>query len=224
MLSSNAQKKPPPQAPKPTPDEKAAIQRFVALRDRIHEGPFYTILGDGKTTGVKRKHDEPRFVDRALFNPFTDNQTWSSKYLKVRRRIPKLNSRPYVRDLFAPELRDLLESATALQPDGARPAKRQTLKVAKVTATTRIERFFQDQEVRAQEEAELAAAEVDADEEDEDEYADPRPEAVAEDDDLSAASTDSEDSDDDYNAELYFDNGDDEWGAEDPGLGDDTYE
>ena len=79
----------------PTDDERATLNHFMAVRDRIHEGPFYTILNDGYRTGMKRKANETAPTEDTLFNPFTDNQTYSAKYMKVRRRIPKLDSRPY---------------------------------------------------------------------------------------------------------------------------------
>ena len=89
------QKREPPQPAKPTPDEEAALQHYLTLRDRIHEGPFYTLLNDGMKTGLKRKANEPAPTEAQMFNPFTDNQTYSSKYLKVRRKLPKLDTRPY---------------------------------------------------------------------------------------------------------------------------------
>jgi DNA-directed RNA polymerase III subunit RPC7 len=85
----------PPQAPPPTAHEKGLIAHYLAVRDRIHEGPFYTILNDGMKNGLKRKASEPAPTEASLFNPFTDNQTYSAKYLKVRRRLPKLDARPY---------------------------------------------------------------------------------------------------------------------------------
>jgi DNA-directed RNA polymerase III subunit RPC7 len=89
------QEAPPPQAPPPTFHENAIIAHCLAVRDRIHEGPFYTILNDGMKNGLKRKASEPAPTEASLFNPFTDNQTYSAKYLKVRRRLPKLDARPY---------------------------------------------------------------------------------------------------------------------------------
>jgi len=71
------------------------VRHFLQVRDRIHEGPFYTILNDGMKNGLKRKASEPAPTEASLFNPFTDNQTYSAKYLKVRRRLPKLDERPY---------------------------------------------------------------------------------------------------------------------------------
>jgi DNA-directed RNA polymerase III subunit RPC7 len=89
------QEAPPPQAPEPTAHEKGIIAHYLAVRDRIHEGPFYTILNDGMKNGLKRKVNELAPTEASLFNPFTDNQTYSAKYLKVRRRLPKLDARPY---------------------------------------------------------------------------------------------------------------------------------
>lgn len=71
------------------------VNHYLAVRDRIHDGPFYTILGDGMKTGKKRRANDPAPTETSLFNPFTDNQTYTSKYMKVRRRIPKLDMRPY---------------------------------------------------------------------------------------------------------------------------------
>ncbi len=92
---SHAQEAPPPQAPPPTDDELGMVKHHLAVRDRIHEGPFYTILNDGMKNGLKRKANEPAPTEASLFDPFTGNQTYSAKYLKVRRRLPKLDARPY---------------------------------------------------------------------------------------------------------------------------------
>jgi DNA-directed RNA polymerase III subunit RPC7 len=94
-LIRTAQDAPPPQAPPPTEDESATVQHYLAVRDRIHEGPFYTILNDGMKNGMKRKANQPAPTEASLFNPFADNLTYTSKYSKVRRRIPKLDARPY---------------------------------------------------------------------------------------------------------------------------------
>lgn len=70
------------------------VQHFLAIRDRIHEGPFYTVLNDGMKSGLKRKN-QPAPTEATLFNPFSDNQTYSSRYLKVYRKLPDLGARPY---------------------------------------------------------------------------------------------------------------------------------
>ncbi|KAF2852204.1 hypothetical protein T440DRAFT_446736 [Plenodomus tracheiphilus IPT5] len=199
---------PPPQAPPPTTDEIAMVQHHLAVRDRIHEGPFYTILNDGMKNGLKRKASEHAPTEASLFNPFTDNQTYSAKYLKVRRRLPKLDARPYVTDMFPAELRPVLGGTKA---DGSTPKKRRTLGVTKVNAVSQIERLIKSEQNRTNEAEARAEDELDEDAEEEEEEADDdKPDAVDEEDNWSAASTDSEESDDDYNAEQYFDNGDDD--------------
>ncbi|KAF1836958.1 hypothetical protein BDW02DRAFT_566549, partial [Decorospora gaudefroyi] len=199
---------PPPQAPPSTDNEIRIVKHHLGVRDRIHEGPFYTILNDGMKNGLKRKANEPAPTEASLFDPFTGNQTYSAKYLKVRRRLPKLDARPYVVDLFPAELRPVLDGTRA---DGHNAKKRRTLGVTKVNAVSQIERLIKSEQERTNE-AE-ARAEEEADEDAEEEEEDPdeeKPDAAEEEDNWSAASTDSEESDDDYNAEQYFDNGEDD--------------
>lgn len=76
----------------PTPltkEERAHIARFRALRDRIHEGPLYTVLGDNARVG---KSTTPA---AAQYDPFEGMPTYSQKYTKRRRKLPKLDTRPY---------------------------------------------------------------------------------------------------------------------------------
>ncbi|KAF1842065.1 uncharacterized protein K460DRAFT_370064 [Cucurbitaria berberidis CBS 394.84] len=202
------QEAPPPQAPPPTADEASMVQHYLAVRDRIHEGPFYTILNDGMKNGLKRKANEHAPTETSLFNPFTDNQTFSAKYLKVRRRLPTLDARPYVTDLFPTELRSILDGARG---DGNPSRKRRTLGVTKVNAVSQIERLIKSEQNRTIEAEARADEDPDEDADEEElEADDDKPDAVDEEDNWSAASTDSEESDDDYNAEQYFDNGEDD--------------
>ncbi|KAL5117527.1 DNA-directed RNA polymerase III subunit C31 [Pleosporales sp. CAS-2024a] len=199
---------PPPQAPPPTAHEHGMVAHYLAVRDRIHEGPFYTILNDGMKSGLKRRANEPAPTEASLFNPFTDNQTYSAKYLKVRRRLPKLDARPYVTDLFPAELQPILQGTRG---PGHASKKRRTLGVTKVNAVSQIERMIRA-EVDRTNDAEAKADEDDDDDADDDE-ADADDDKLDDDDDAdnwSAKSTDSEESDDDYNAEQYFDNGEDD--------------
>jgi DNA-directed RNA polymerase III subunit RPC7 len=95
IVLRHQQVQPPPQAPQATEDEVKSVKYYLAIRDRIHNGPFYTLLNDGMRNGLKRKAHDPAPTEAQLFNPFTDNETYTSKYHKVRRRLPKLDSRPY---------------------------------------------------------------------------------------------------------------------------------
>ncbi|KAF2177757.1 hypothetical protein K469DRAFT_696378 [Zopfia rhizophila CBS 207.26] len=200
-------KQPPPRQPPPTDDEKILCQRYRALRDRIHDGPLYTVLGDGIKAGEKRKADGPPPTAEALFDPFTGTETYSAKYRKVRRRMPKLDTRPYGDGILEPAAK-----------------KQKVLQISKATAMTKLERLqveIENQEAQRQEDE---RAEEEAAEEAEDEDEEDKPDAVEEDDNWSAVSSDSEDADDDYNAEQYFDNGEDDYGIEDGGHDDNYYE
>lgn len=79
---------PPP--PKPlTRTERLQVAHYRSFRDRIHEGPLYSVLGDNVRVG---KHGASA---AAQFDPFEGMPTYSMKYKKKRRRLPKLDTRPY---------------------------------------------------------------------------------------------------------------------------------
>ena len=89
---------PPPQPPPLTPDELASVRAYIALRDRIHEGPLYTVLNDGYQAGggLKRKAINISTCEAdAIIDPFSATETYSSHFYKKRRTLPKLNTRPY---------------------------------------------------------------------------------------------------------------------------------
>ncbi|KAF2267970.1 hypothetical protein CC78DRAFT_530386 [Lojkania enalia] len=206
------QKMPPPQAPPPNPEEKALLQYHLTVRDRIHEGPFYTVLSDGMQNGMKRKANDPAPTEAMLFNPFTDNQTYSSRYLKVYRKLPRLDTRHYILDLFPPELQSLLGHGIKREngelDSGRLTKKRKIVQVTKGSFMTRIERYMQEEDARREAEGDEEEEQEEVEEEEAED--DDKPDQIDEDDDWSAVSSDSEDADDDYNAEQYFDNGEDD--------------
>lgn len=112
-----------------------------------------------------------------------------------------------VTELFPAELRPTLDGKRG---DGNVSTKRRTLGVTKVNAVSQIERMIKFEEGRTNEAEARAEEEDDEEEEEEAEQDDDKPDAIDEDDQFSAASSDSEESDDDYNAEQYFDNGEDD--------------
>ena len=79
--------------PKPlTKDERIQVAQFRSLRHRIHDGPFYTVLGDNVRVG---KAGEKGKNIAAHFDPFEGMPTYSQRYTRKKRRIPKLDHRPY---------------------------------------------------------------------------------------------------------------------------------
>ena len=65
-----------------TRTERLHVARYRAFRDRVHEGPLYTVLGDHHRVG--RRADA-----------FDGMPTYTQKYRKKIRRLPKLDTRPY---------------------------------------------------------------------------------------------------------------------------------
>lgn len=79
--------------PKPlTENEKIQIARYRSLRESIHNGPLYTILGENvRVTKPGERPNKPA----ASFNAFEGMPKYSHRYTKKRRMIPKLDTRPY---------------------------------------------------------------------------------------------------------------------------------
>ncbi|TGZ83273.1 hypothetical protein EX30DRAFT_339476 [Ascodesmis nigricans] len=82
-----------PPCPQPTQtplskEERATISRFRSHREKIRNGPMYTVMA--------RK--------RGQSDPFTDISRYSARYLRQTRRTPKLDARPYVYEFFPVEL------------------------------------------------------------------------------------------------------------------------
>ena len=76
--------------PKPlSKDEKARVAHFRAFRRSIHDGPLYTVRDDSARV------TKPKMSAAAQFDPFEGMPTYSQKYMKRRRKLPKLNTRSY---------------------------------------------------------------------------------------------------------------------------------
>ncbi|KAK8201136.1 DNA-directed RNA polymerase III, subunit Rpc31 [Phyllosticta paracitricarpa] len=187
----------PPMAPPPRRNEKAAVARYRALRERIHEGPLYTVLGD---TSRVTKNRGTQTTDQS--NPFESMPTYTQKYKKQRRTIPRLDTRPYVESFFPTELWATLDP---LKKDGANAEarkKRKKLQVALSTKLSRLEQLEEDGSF--------------GHDDDEDMDKDDDEDKVEEEQDVDFE--EDEEDNDDYNAEQYFENGeDDDYGGDDPG-------
>lgn len=113
-----------------------------------------------------------------------------------------------VTDLFPTELRPIL--TTSPNPLHPSSKKRRTLGVSKINAVSQIERMIKAEQDRSAAGADEDGGDEDDEEADGGEDEDKEGAEDEEEDDFSAASSDSEESDDDYNAEQYFDNGEDD--------------
>ncbi|KAL2825663.1 DNA-directed RNA polymerase III, subunit Rpc31 [Aspergillus cavernicola] len=183
--------------------EQVQVNLYRTLRERFHDGPYYAILGvssgpNGYTGSAK-----------ANFDPFNGMPSYSGKYQKKKRLIPRVQGRPYVMKFFPRELWSTIQPN--FKPDAGLDGWMPQ------TFQSGIKRGFEEDEEdeeslkrrRQADEEEGGEMEANVLEEDEDQE-----EEIVDDD--------FEDDDDemggDYNAEQYFDGGDDEYG--DDGFGD----
>ncbi|KAL8944125.1 MAG: hypothetical protein Q9216_000630 [Gyalolechia sp. 2 TL-2023] len=192
---------------KPTPPaplsgaEKAQVAAFLSLRARFHEGPFYTTLDNDARVGKSKTIK----ASAATFDPFEGMPTYSQKYMKKRRRLPKLSARPYEADpnhsvlkYFPKELWPTLDpknhkassSTTSTTLNGARKKVSNTAKRKDAPETT---------------------AEVSGDE-DEGPTVERDPDEEAMDEPMDDNFDDDDDDGGDYNAEQYFDDGGEDLG------------
>ncbi|KAL4919478.1 DNA-directed RNA polymerase III, subunit Rpc31 [Aspergillus aurantiobrunneus] len=189
--------------------EQLQVDLYRTLRERFHDGPYYSILGASSGTGFTAN-------SKANFDPFNGMPSYSGKYQKKKRLVPKLQGRPYVMKFFPREL------WTTIQPnykpdgllDGYIP---QTLHTGTKRgfeddeeddeALKRQRRLMHGDEDEGGENEDVEGDILEADEDQEEE------EIV--DDDFEE---DEDEMGGDYNAEQYFDGGDDEYG--DDGFGD----
>ncbi|KAG2412790.1 hypothetical protein HFD88_010347 [Aspergillus terreus] len=196
-----------PRARPLTAREQIQVDLYRQLRERFHDGPYYSVL---KSDSSSAKKDSSA---RAEFDPFHGMPSYSGRYQKKRRAAPNLKGRPYVMKFFPRD--DLWRT---IQPS-YKPGSTLDGFVAQGPRTGVKRGFELDDDEDEEEDAKRARG--DGDEDDAEGAAD---DALDGDDDQEEEIVDDdfEDDDDemggDYNAEQYFDGGEDEFG--DDGFGD----
>ncbi|KAE8150009.1 DNA-directed RNA polymerase III, subunit Rpc31 [Aspergillus avenaceus] len=199
-----------PRARALTTREQTQVDLYRALRERFHDGPYYSVLDPGSSA---KKAGEKVKASRVHFDPFHGMPSYSGKYQKKKRGIPRLLGRPYVMKYFP---RDDLWGV--IQPS-YKPGTAVDGYVARMARPTFKRGFEEDEE---EEEEDLGKRRKTGDEDDEGVDNDDLLEGEEEQDEEEIIDDDfSEDDDEmggDYNAEQYFDGGDDEYG--DDGFGD----
>ncbi|KAF8434643.1 DNA-directed RNA polymerase III, subunit Rpc31 [Terfezia claveryi] len=188
---------PPPVQTALSKEERIYIARFREFRDKVSNGPFFTVMAK----------------KRGLENPFEEIERFSRKYERKRRKVPKLDARPYVFEFFPPELHTTLDPNHTVSTDAKSKVTTKRLHFSSLEAfnddSTADPLLNEDEEdegrVKEGEGEDDAGAKGDDEEEEEEE----------EDEDQFQ-----DDMEGDYNAEQYFDSGEGEgWG--DDGGGDD---
>jgi DNA-directed RNA polymerase III subunit RPC7 len=232
--------------------EKRATKHFLLLRHQIHASPLYTskrtLLLDPtaprKMYGQEQRNALYGTKTKASLDPFTSMPAYSQRYAREERGLPDWLRRPICRELFPDELLDTVDAtpAQAAAQDSNGPRKKRKLELSRVDALPSAEVAFG----MVEDDAQLAEAEGDIFDEDGlldtpaggksaleklDALKDEEVEEGAEIDEEEAVEEEEEDEayDDedagDYDAENYFDNGDemgDDYGDGD-GDGEGTY-
>ncbi|KAI9793657.1 MAG: hypothetical protein M1816_007552 [Peltula sp. TS41687] len=152
--------------PKPTPlsrTERLQVGRYRAFRDRVHEGPLYTVLGDNHRVAKQgSSHGGSNNNSALLVDPFEGMPTYSQKYRKKTRRLPRLDTRPYVMEFFPKELWSTLDPdyekqhGTATTTTTTTVGRNQTTKkkILKLSRPDDLERDLLDEDFREDEDVE----------------------------------------------------------------------
>ncbi|KAL5342898.1 DNA-directed RNA polymerase III, subunit Rpc31 [Aspergillus crustosus] len=187
--------------------EQVQVDFYRALRERFHDGPYYSILGvNSGTNGYTASSS-------ANFDPFNGMPSYSGKYQKKKRLMPRVQGRPYVMKFFPRDLWTTIQPN--YKPDGVLDG------YIPQTLQSGVKRGFEDED---DDEAVKKRRQVDDDEGEGGEGAELEVENLDADEDAEEEIVDDDFEDDedemggDYNAEQYFDGGDDEYG--DDGFGD----
>lgn len=75
-----------PWARKLSDKEKSEVDHYRRLRERNHNGPFYSVLDSASSSAKKGT------AARANFDPFTGMPSYSGKYQKKHRTMPKIDA------------------------------------------------------------------------------------------------------------------------------------
>lgn len=226
--------------PKPlTNSEKAAVSAQLSFRTRCREGPLFTVYDQSLRLVDYGKNVKREEVKKRAFNPFEDQDRWSSRHVKKRRTEPDLEARGsygWHLNMFPEELWGVLdpaqkmpnwenvaEDSTAMASLGRAKTKKKKRRASDLDPLAeavggdedsdedildRSRRKKRKKEAKALGERSGMEAEDDLErEQDEDDEDGEDGEADAEDSELEE---DSDDENDDYNAENYFDAGDDD--------------
>lgn len=74
-----------PLARKIAPKEQSEVDYYRRLRERFHEGPYYSVLDASASTAKKGSAARPNF------DPFHGMPSYSSRYQKKLRTIPRID-------------------------------------------------------------------------------------------------------------------------------------
>ncbi|BDD62120.1 hypothetical protein MPDQ_000686 [Monascus purpureus] len=182
--------------------ERIQVDLYRALRERFHEGPDYSVLG---VAGLEAKGDSKA---KAQIDPFHSMPTYSGRYQRKRRTAPNMTGRPFILRFFPQQLWKVIQPS--YNPDAALDG------YAPQAKRTWIKRGFEEDEEEKEEQP--TKRRRGGEDEDEEDRGDEEEAGLEEDEEREEEIVDDDFEDDedemggDYNAEQYFDGGDDEYG------------
>ncbi|PMD46891.1 hypothetical protein L207DRAFT_551781 [Hyaloscypha variabilis F] len=200
-----------------TDKEKREIGHYKRLQRQVHRGPLYTqptkrdATAPAKTFGEDQFNRQYSTNPKADFDPFTGVETYSQRLQPKVNEIPKFSGRPFNKELFPKELWPALEGEAGNQV--RKHLDRANEKKAAMMAGVK-DKKPDDKHARVLEKLFSVPVDEDAEEVDEDQEQDAGIEVDSNFDDESMGG--------DYDAEQYFDNGEDNSEGE-GGGGDDDY-
>ena len=71
--------------------EHGAIDAYLNIRKRAHYGPYYSVFDSSSLVDEKTGKTSKRLG----FDPFNDQEKYTAKYHKKKRRVPDLSGRDY---------------------------------------------------------------------------------------------------------------------------------
>ena len=206
--------------PKPlSAEEKRSIAHYRALREKMHAGPYYAVLGEDVRVGKGHGMGTPAAKAAPSFDPFEGMETYGQRYLQKARRAPRLDPQKFAIEFFPSELWSAIDPSYDIpkkNTEQSATARPKTLGLPIHAKAKGKGRLLEAQpSVADADDAEQAEAKDDDDEEEggakpkgDDEDSLPVEEAEVDDD----YEEDEEEVGDDYNAEQYFDDGGEDGG------------
>ncbi|KAF2398307.1 hypothetical protein EJ06DRAFT_99888 [Trichodelitschia bisporula] len=190
-----------PIAPPANLAERQGLSYFRSLRSRIRQGPLHVVLAGNNSRITKSGPQQPSKI-KSKYNPFEGMPVYTAKYSKPKRTVPGLKARTYLKEYFPEEL------WPAIDPSLAKDASTVTAKRKAMLAKTRLMRLgeLDDEDLEGAE-----GKEGDSEEKDEEEVPEEEKDENWEEDEDEEMDY-AERTKDDYNAEQYFENGDDDDG------------
>ncbi|KAK3688640.1 DNA-directed RNA polymerase III, subunit Rpc31 [Podospora appendiculata] len=226
-----------PLAPSLSKKDERQVSFFLLFREQCHDGPLYTqartwTQGLGKTQrtyGQDQINSRYGQTSKATVDPFLAVPTYSQKFIQPERTLPDLESRPFAKEFFPPELHATLDGDDGPSANKRRRTGPKSLALSHITALRTAEELFLPEAQQSYDKAlqVLDTVEKNGDdlgflsgEDDDDDWVKHRDEDDDGDGNVEEDNDEYDDeSGDDYNAEQYFSGGDDDddYGDDDDG-------